>query len=136
MKKVVLAGGNTLLPGFDERLAREATLKELDLVVCDPGPVQARSWDVFDNSEYRKEAVWIGGSIFASLSSLKDISVSREDYLEKGSHVVNVEEERRETAWLAAVNEYRDEIQENDHRPKVRRKRYITRPCERSSAIW
>ena len=116
MKKVVFAGGNTLLPGFDERLAREATLKELDLV--DPGPVQARSWGVFDNSEYRKEAVWIGGSIFGSLSTLKDISVSREDFLEKGSNIVNVEEERRETAWLAAVNEYR------------------SRARQRSSANW
>ena len=113
MRKVVFAGGNTLLPGFDQRLAREATLKELDLVVCDPGPVQARSWGVFDNSEYRKEAVWIGGSIFASLSTLKDISVSREAYLEKGSHAVNFEEERRETAWMAAINEYRDEIKQN-----------------------
>lgn len=137
MKKVVLAGGNTLLPGFDQRLAREATLKELDLVVCDPGPVQARSWGVFDNSEYRKEAVWIGGSIFASISTLKDISVSREDFLEKGSNVVNVEEERRETAWLAAVNEYRDKIKENSYRTDVRRRRHITPPSEnRSAKYW
>ena len=98
MRKVVFAGGNTLLPGFSERLARDASSGETD----------PNNWGWgFDHSEYRKEAVWIGGSIFASLSSLKDISVGREDYLEKGSHVVNVEEERRETAWLAAVNEYR-----------------------------
>ena len=138
MRKVVLAGGNTLLPGFDERLAREATLKELDLV--DPGPAQARRWGVFDNSEYRKEAVWIGGSIFASLSSLKDISVSREDYLEKGSHVVNVEEERRETAWMAAINEYRDKIKQNHERGHNTSRgiglRHITRPYESSSASW
>lgn len=127
-RKVVLAGGNTLLPGFRERLARDANLEETD-------PNFWGWWGVFDNPD-RKEAVWIGYSIYASLSTLKDISVSREDFLEKGSLVVNVEEERRETVWLAAVNEYRDEIQENDHRPEVRRKRYITRPCERSSAIW
>ena len=110
MRKVVLAGGNTLLPGFSERLARDASSGETD--------PNNWGWGVFDNSEYRKEAVWIGGSIFASLSSLKDISVSREDYLEKGSHVVNLEEERRETAWLAAVNEYR------------------SRARQRSSANW
>ena len=98
MRKVVFAGGNTLLPGFRERLARDASSEETD--------PNYWGWG-FDNSEYRKEAVWIGGSIFASLSTLKDISVSREGYLEKGSHVVNVEEERRETAWLAAVNECR-----------------------------
>ena len=138
MKKVVLAGGNTLLPGFDERLAREATLKELDLV--DPGPVQARSWGVFDNSEYRKEAVWIGGSIFASLSTLKDISVNREAYLEKGSHAVNLEEERRETAWMAAINEYRDKIKQNYDRGHNTSRgigiRHITRPYQSSSASW
>ena len=138
MKKVVLAGGNTLLPGFDERLARDATLEELN--PADPGPVQARSWGVFDNSEYRKEAVWIGGSIFASLSTLKDISVSREDYLEKGSHVVNVEEERRETAWMAAINEYRDKIKQNHERGHNTSRgiglRHITRPYESSSTNW
>ena len=109
MRKVVLAGGNTLLPGFSERLARDASSGETD----------PNNWGWgFDNSEYRKEAVWIGGSIFACLSTLKDISVSREDYLEKGLPVVNVEEERRETAWLAAVNEYR------------------SRARQRSSANW
>ena len=129
-----------MLPGFDKRLAREATLKELELVVCDPGPVQARSWGVFDNSEYRKEAVWIGGSIFACLSTLKDISVNREDFLEKGSHVVNVEEERRETAWLAAVNEYRDKLKQNYDRGHNTSRgigvRHITRPYQSSSASW
>ena len=128
MRKVVLAGGNTLLPGFRERLARDASLEETD--------PNYWGWG-FDNSEFsRKEAVWIGGSIFASLSTLKDISVSREDYLEKGSHVVNVEEERRETAWLAAVNEYRDKIKENSYRSDARRRRHITPPSQSRSAIW
>ena len=128
MKKVVLAGGNTLLPGFDERLARDASSEETD--------PNYWGWG-FDNSEYRKEAVWIGGSIFASLSTLKDISVSREDYLEKGSHAVNFEEERRETAWLAAVNEYRDKIKENSYRSDARRRRHITPPSEnRSAKYW
>ena len=131
MRKVVLAGGNTLLPGFSERLARDASSGETD----------PNNWGWgFDNSEYRKEAVWIGGSIFASLSTLKDISVSREDYLEKGSHVVNVEEERRETAWLAAINEYRDKIKQNYDRGHNNSRgigiRHITRPYQSSSASW
>ena len=131
MKKVVLAGGNTLLPGFSERLARDASSGETD----------PNNWGWgFDNSEYRKEAVWIGGSIFASLSTLKDISVSREDYLEKGSHAVNVEEERRETAWMAAINEYRDKMKQNidrgDNTSRGIGVRHITRPYQSSSAIW
>ena len=131
MRKVVLAGSNTLLPGFSERLARDASSGEAD----------PNNWGWgFDHSEYRKEAVWIGGSIFASLSSLKDISVSREDYLEKGSHVVNVEEERRETAWMAAINEYRDKIKQNHERGHNTSRgiglRHITRPYESSSTNW
>ena len=58
-RKVVLAGGNTLLPGFRERLARDANLEETD-------PNFWGWWGVFDNPD-RKEAVWIGGSIYASL---------------------------------------------------------------------
>ena len=132
MRKVVLAGGNTLLPGFSERLARDASLEETD--------PNYWGWG-FDNSEYRKEAVWIGGSIYASLSFLKDISVSREDYLEKGSHVVNVEEERRETAWLAAINEYRDKMKQNIDRGDntsrgIGLRGHITRPYESSSTNW
>ena len=131
MRKVVLAGGNTLLSGFRERLARDASLEETD--------PNYWGWG-FDNSEYRKEAVCIGGSILASLCTLKDISVSREDYLEKGSHVVNVEEERRETAWLAAINEYRDKIKQYIDRGHNTSRgiglRYPTRPSENSSATW
>ena len=130
MRKVVFAGGNTLLPGFRERLARDASSGETD--------PNYWGWWGFDNSEFSgKEAVWIGGSIYACLSTLKDISVSREDYLEKGSHVVNVEEERRETAWLAAVNEYWDKIKENSYRSDVRRRRHITPPSQnRSAKYW
>ena len=131
MRKVVLAGGNTLLPGFSERLARDASSGETD----------PNNWGWgFDNSEDRKEAVWIGGSIFASLSTLKDISVSREAYLEKGSHAVNFEEERRETAWMAAINEYRDKIKQNYDRGHNTSRgigiRHITRPYQSSSASW
>ena len=68
-----------------------------------------------------REAVWVGGSILASLSTFKDESISREghflfsrfllefsfigreDYLEQGSNVVNAKEEEREAAWRAKI---------------------------------
>ena len=68
---VVLAGGNTLFPGLQERLAKEMSSRETDpnlwtvRVVADPE---------------RRDAVWIGGSILASLSTFKDESISREGY--------------------------------------------------------
>ena len=107
-----MAGGNTLFPGIQERLAKEMSSRETDpnnwtvRVVADPE---------------RREAVWVGGSILASLSTFKDESISREghflisrfllefsfigrdDYLEQGSNVVNVKEEEREAAWKARI---------------------------------
>ena len=66
-----MAGGNTLFPGLQERLAKEMSSRETDpnnwtvRVVADPE---------------RREAVWIGGSILASLSTFKDESISREGH--------------------------------------------------------
>lgn len=75
---IVLSGGTTMFEGLPTRLTNE--LMELTnhkmrvKVVAQPE---------------RKYAVWIGGSILASLDSFKDMWITKKDYDEVGSHVVH-----------------------------------------------
>merc|ERR550519_1996217 len=94
LRNVVLAGGNSLFPGLPERIASEMGSHESD----------PNNWTVkVIATPERKEAVWIGGSILASISTFKDLSISKEDYLERGSQLVNVKEDEKEAAWKAAI---------------------------------
>ncbi|CAM9852247.1 unnamed protein product, partial [Choristocarpus tenellus] len=70
---VVLAGGSTMMPGFAERVK-----DELDVLVGREGAQSANviphptSHEPGYNAQ-RKHAAWIGGSIFASLSTFKQV---------------------------------------------------------------
>ena len=102
LRNVVLAGGNSLFPGFPERIASEMGSHESD----------PNFWTVkVIATPERKEAVWIGGSILASISTFKDLSISKEDYLERGSQLVNVKEDEKEAAWKAAIIDREEKIQ-------------------------
>ncbi|RZC89982.1 hypothetical protein C5167_029048 [Papaver somniferum] len=76
---VVLSGGNTLIPGLAERLAKE-------LCTLSPSAVRVR---VVAPPE-RKYSVWIGGSILASLSSFELMWIMKDEYLESGSSIVHM----------------------------------------------
>ncbi|KAI3889381.1 hypothetical protein MKW92_038199 [Papaver armeniacum] len=76
---VVLSGGNTLIPGLAERLAKE-------LCTLSPSAVRVR---VIAPPE-RKYSVWIGGSILASLSSFEQMWITKDEYLESGSSIVHM----------------------------------------------
>ncbi|KAI3904924.1 hypothetical protein MKW92_009894 [Papaver armeniacum] len=76
---VVLSGGNTLIPGLAERLAKE-------LCTLSPSAVRVR---VVAPPE-RKYSVWIGGSILASLSSFEQMWITKDEYLESGSSIVHM----------------------------------------------
>ena len=102
LRNVVLAGGNSLFPGLPERIASEMGSHE-----SDPNNCTAK---VIATPE-RKEAVWIGGSILASISTFKDLSISKDDYLERGSQLVNVKEDEKEAAWKAAIIDREEKIQ-------------------------
>lgn len=80
---VVLAGGTTMLPGFCRRFQQElqavtpskragAALK----VVPDPD-VRERGYN-----SHRRLAAWIGGSLFASLSTFKEVHVTKQEWEE------------------------------------------------------
>ena len=108
LKNVVLAGGNSLFPGFQDRIASEMGSYEAD----------PNNWGAKVIAEpERKEAVWIGGSILASISTFKDSSVSKGEYLEKGSQLVSLKEEEKEAAWRAAIID-REEKNRRSHRWK------------------
>ncbi|KAK0671572.1 putative actin [Cercophora samala] len=75
---IVLAGGNTMFPGFVDRLQKEvAAIVPSDMlvrVVATPD---------------RKYLAWVGGSVVASLSTFGKMCISSQEYDEMGPSVVH-----------------------------------------------
>lgn len=74
-ENILASGGNMLLPGMCERLAREVTNMM--------PPEESNSVEVKMPSA-GKYSAWVGGSILANTSSFKNISISKEEYEEYG----------------------------------------------------
>jgi len=79
---VIVTGGNTLLAGFHERL-----IYELHEVAPQQLPYKVKVFSTPNTTE-RKFSVWIGGSILASLGSFQQMWISKSEYEEYGSSVV------------------------------------------------
>jgi actin-related protein len=77
-KNIVLSGGCTMFPGLPERLTKEIQ-----------GLVPAATKVKVIAPEHRKNSVWIGGSILASLSMFKDMWITKEQYGELGPAVIH-----------------------------------------------
>ena len=75
---IVLSGGNTVFPGFAERVTKEIT----SLV---PSTVRVKTIAPPE----RKYSVWIGGSILASLSTFQLMWISKQEYDESGPAIVH-----------------------------------------------
>ena len=75
---ILLSGGNTMFRGIEQRLEKE-------LVSLAPSTVKI---GVVAPPE-RKNSVWIGGSILASLSSFREQWVTRDQYREIGAAAFN-----------------------------------------------
>jgi len=69
-RNVVLAGGTSMLKGFGERMRNELTKLSSG----------HQYMNVIQDSQ-RKYAAWIGGSMFASLSTFQQIKISSAEYL-------------------------------------------------------
>eukprot|EP01012_Entosiphon_sulcatum_P046589 TRINITY_DN6269_c0_g1_i1.p1 TRINITY_DN6269_c0_g1~~TRINITY_DN6269_c0_g1_i1.p1 ORF type:complete len:396 (-),score=74.84 TRINITY_DN6269_c0_g1_i1:6-1193(-) len=69
---VVLSGGSTMFPGFQERLLADLS-----------GLAPSEKIKIFAATE-RKHAAWIGGSILASLPTFQDFWVTVEEFNEQG----------------------------------------------------
>ena len=72
-RNIVLAGGNTMIPGITERLQ-----EELECLMPSWMPVRATS---FPDQRYM---AWLGGSILACLPTFDQLWISREEYEECG----------------------------------------------------
>ena len=75
---IVLSGGNTMPSGFADRMK-----KEISAMAPSTMPI-----NVIAPPE-RKHAAWIGGSIFASLSSFQQSRISKQEYYENGPSSVH-----------------------------------------------
>ena len=65
---IVLAGGSTLMPGFRERFEDEIIKLAENSAKTDI--------NVFADL-YRKNAAWIGGSMLASFSTFRDMTITK-----------------------------------------------------------
>lgn len=75
---VVLSGGTTMFPGLAERLSSEIQ-----------GLTNAGTKVKVVAQPERKYAVWIGGSILASLSTFQALWITRHEYDEFGPAIVH-----------------------------------------------
>ncbi|KAJ5073118.1 actin-7-related [Anaeramoeba ignava] len=79
---IVLSGGSSLFPGIETR-----TQSEIEKLI-EPS-MRVNVFRDFSEVSGRKNMVWIGGSILASLIPFKDMWISRKNYLEFGSLIVH-----------------------------------------------
>ncbi|KAJ2516047.1 NuA4 histone acetyltransferase subunit [Coemansia sp. RSA 1939] len=80
LNSVVIAGGSTLYPGFNDRFS--VALQES----C-PGS-RIKLYAPSSNTE-RKVTAWLGGSVLASLGTFHQLWVSRAEYEEHGASIVD-----------------------------------------------
>ncbi|KAF9563360.1 beta actin [Agrocybe pediades] len=77
-RNIVLSGGSNTFPGFAERMKKEMS-------VLAPSGVKVK---VVAHPEL-KEAVWIGGSVLASLSTFENYWCTKQEYDEVGPAIVH-----------------------------------------------
>ena len=75
---IMLTGGNTMLPGFSERIQKE---------IINLAPPKSKIRLI--SPPERKYSVWIGGSVLANVSLRADTSISKQQYDEIGPTVIN-----------------------------------------------
>jgi actin beta/gamma 1 len=79
VENLVLSGGTTLIPGFENRFRNEIQSKLT-------GNSKVRVYAPVE----RKFSVWIGGSVLGSLDSFKTILLTREEYFESGVEEIHM----------------------------------------------
>mmetsp|Transcript_30564 Transcript_30564/g.33382 ORF Transcript_30564/g.33382 Transcript_30564/m.33382 type:complete len:410 (+) Transcript_30564:45-1274(+) len=80
LSQIVLSGGSTLFPGYGERLLHELRKHPL-------APKEAKIRIAAPPE--RLYSTWIGGSILASLSTFKNMWITKAEYLEYGSKILS-----------------------------------------------
>mmetsp|Transcript_4250 Transcript_4250/g.6926 ORF Transcript_4250/g.6926 Transcript_4250/m.6926 type:complete len:527 (+) Transcript_4250:112-1692(+) len=77
---IVLSGGSTMFPSFEQRLAEE--VKSLCLPAIKPIVHVLAPQD-------RMNSVWRGGSIMASSDEFQNSWIMKQEYMDKGSSIIN-----------------------------------------------
>ena len=77
-ENIVLSGGTTLLPGLPEGLEKEVHMRA-------PESIDAKVISGLN----RQHASWIGGAIFATLSTFEKECTRYSDYEEHGPNIVH-----------------------------------------------
>ncbi|RKP08237.1 actin family [Thamnocephalis sphaerospora] len=80
LNNIVVAGGNTLLPGFVDRLNQELSLMAPSTKIRVHAPA---------SSTERRCSSWLGGSILASLGTFHQMWISRKEFEENGAQIVD-----------------------------------------------
>jgi actin len=75
---IVLSGGTTMFPGIAERIEKE-------MIALAPPTMKIK----VVAPEERKYAVWVGGSILASLSTFPQMVITKDEYSESGPSIVH-----------------------------------------------
>ena len=74
----VLSGGNTMYPGIVDRMQKE-------IASLAPSTMKIK----IINHPNRKNSVWVGGSVLASLSYFQQMCISKQEYNESGPGIVH-----------------------------------------------
>ena len=74
---IVLAGGNTMFPGYSERLHREISQLAPNVSIKVKAPPE------------RRNSAWMGGSMLASMDSFENMTVLQSEYCEYGAAIVH-----------------------------------------------
>ena len=75
---IVLSGGNTMFPGYADRMHKEiVALAPVTMGIKVIAPPE------------RKYSVWIGGSILASLTTFSSMWITKDEYDESGPSIVH-----------------------------------------------
>ena len=82
-ENILLSGGNTMYPGFADRMQ-----KEMMSIAPPTMKTPTMKTKIFALPQ-RKHLAWIGGSILASLSSFQQMWVTKDDYNEHGPSIVH-----------------------------------------------
>ncbi|PPR07737.1 hypothetical protein CVT24_003735 [Panaeolus cyanescens] len=90
-RRVVVAGGTSMLPGFIDRLQKE---------LSDSLPAETPTKMKLIAPEDRQNSTWIGGSILASLSTFQNLWCTRAEYDEVGAAIVHRSECFQVVFWI------------------------------------
>ena len=85
---IILSGGSTSFPDLSEKLIRRQPYDKRITRGMGEYPVKIAKFQ-YNTDVDKRDLTWIGGSVLASLSTAEQMSISKKEYQESGSSIVN-----------------------------------------------